>query len=94
MKTFRLALLVTAIFCQPVLAGPRSVLDMQLVEGAKKETKLVFYTTIDLPQTIAVADAFIQKYPFWDLSFTHSKPTRWSKKFKTRRAAAFPHGMS
>lgn len=66
-KTFRLALLVTAIFCQPVLAGPRSVLDMQLVEGAKKETKLVFYTTIDLPQTIAVADAFIQKYPFLGL---------------------------
>jgi ABC-type Fe3+ transport system substrate-binding protein len=64
MKTLLLALLGTAIFCQPVFARPRSDLDMQLVEGAKKEKKLVFYTTMELPQTIDVAYQFVQKYPF------------------------------
>jgi hypothetical protein len=36
-KALRLALLVTVVFCQPVAARPRSVLDMELVEEAKKE---------------------------------------------------------
>jgi iron(III) transport system substrate-binding protein len=67
MKTLLLALLGAAIFCQPVFARPRSDLDMQLVEGAKKEKKLVFYTTMDLPQTIEVVRDFAQKYPFLDL---------------------------
>jgi iron(III) transport system substrate-binding protein len=67
MRTLLLALLVTAIFWQPVFARPRSVLDMELVEGAKKEKKLIFYTTMDLPQTIQVVHDFVQKYPFLDL---------------------------
>ena len=67
MKTLLLALLVTAIFCQPVLARPRSDLDMELVEGAKKEKKLVFYTTMDLPQSIEIVRDFAQKYPFLGL---------------------------
>jgi iron(III) transport system substrate-binding protein len=37
---------------------------MQRVESAKKEGKLVFYTTMDLPQNIEVVHAFAQKYPF------------------------------
>ena len=67
MKTLLLALLGTAIFCQPVFARPRSDLDMELVEGAKKEKKLAFYTTMDLPQTIEIVRDFAQKYPFLDL---------------------------
>ncbi|HSE89521.1 MAG TPA: extracellular solute-binding protein [Candidatus Binatia bacterium] len=67
MRTLLLALLVTAIFCQPVFARPRSDLDMELVEGAKKEKKLVFYTTMDLPQSIEVVRDFAQKYPFLGL---------------------------
>lgn len=67
MKTLLLALLGTAIFWQPVFARPRSDLDIQLVEGAKKEKRLVFYTTMDLPQTIEVVHAFAQKYPFLGL---------------------------
>ena len=67
MKTLLVALLGTAIFCQPVWARPRSVLDMELVEGAKKEQKLVLYITIDLPQTIQVVHHFVQKYSFLDL---------------------------
>lgn len=67
MKALLLALLVTAVFWQPVAARPRSVLDMELVEDAKKEKKLVFYTTMDLPQTIEVVRDFAQKYPFLGL---------------------------
>jgi iron(III) transport system substrate-binding protein len=66
-RTLLLALLGAAVFSQPVLARPRSDLDMQLVEGAKKEKRVVFYTTMDLPQTIEVVRDFAQKYPFLDL---------------------------
>ena len=67
MKTLLVALLGTAIFCQSVFARPRSDLDMEFVEGAKKEKKLAFYTTMDLPQTIEIVRDFAQKYPFLDL---------------------------
>jgi len=67
MKTLLLALVATALFWQPVLARPRPALEMQLVEGAKTEKKLVFYTTVDLPQTMQVVHDFVQKYPFLDL---------------------------
>ena len=67
MKTLFLALLGTAIFCQPVFARPRPALEMQLVEGAMKEKKMVFYTTMDLPQIIVVIHNFVQKYPFLGL---------------------------
>ena len=36
-------------------------------DEAKKEEKLVFYTTMDLPQNINVISHFLQKYPYWDL---------------------------
>jgi iron(III) transport system substrate-binding protein len=61
------AFLGIIVFCQPVLAWPRSDLDIQRVEGAKKEGKLVFYTTMDLPQNIEVVRDFAQKYPFLKL---------------------------
>ena len=66
-KTLLLALLGTAIFCQPVFARPRSDLDMRFVEGAKEEKGLVFYTTMELPQTIEVIRDFAEKYPFLGL---------------------------
>jgi len=68
-----LALLVTAVFWQPVAARPRSVLDIELVEGAKKEKRLVFYTTMELPQTMLVVQDFVQKYPFLTIEFRSSE---------------------
>jgi ABC-type Fe3+ transport system substrate-binding protein len=62
-----LALLVTASLWQPVFAKSWSAPDMQLIEEAKKEQKLVFYTTMDLPQNIRVVNDFAQKYPFLGL---------------------------
>jgi ABC-type Fe3+ transport system substrate-binding protein len=67
MTTLLLALFGTALFWQPIVARDRSVLEAELVEHAKTERKLVFYTTIDLPQTIKVVYEFVQKYPFLDL---------------------------
>jgi iron(III) transport system substrate-binding protein len=64
-----LGLLVAACCRQPALARPRSALDTQLVEGAKQEGKTVFYTTMDLPQTILVVRDFVQKYPFLAFEF-------------------------
>ena len=64
MRRLLLTLLVIAVFWQPVFARPRSMLETELVEGARKEEKLVFYTTMELPQTIEVVRDFVQKYPF------------------------------
>jgi ABC-type Fe3+ transport system substrate-binding protein len=63
-KALLLALLGTVLFGEPLFARPSSVPDVQLVEGAKNEKKVVFYTTMDLPQTIQVVHDFVQKYPF------------------------------
>jgi iron(III) transport system substrate-binding protein len=59
-----LAALVVVGFWRPVFAQPRPAPDLRLIEGAKKEQKLVFYTTMDLPQIIRVVHDFVQKYPF------------------------------
>ena len=64
MKTLLLAFVITALIAQPLFARPRSDLDKQFVEGAKKEKKLVFYTTMELPQTVQVVQEFVRKYPF------------------------------
>jgi ABC-type Fe3+ transport system substrate-binding protein len=61
-----LALLVNASLWHPVFAQPWLAPDTR-IEGAKKEQKLVFYTTMDLPQNIKVINDFVQKYPFLDL---------------------------
>ena len=67
MKTLLLALVGTALFWQPVSARPRLALEMELLEGAMKEQKLVLYTSPDLPQTIQVVQSFFEKYGFLDL---------------------------
>src|SRR6266568_1517172 len=68
MKTLLLLALVgTVLFWQPVSASHRLALEMQLLEGAMREQKLVLYTTPDLPQSIQVVHDFFQKYPFLDL---------------------------
>jgi len=74
MKTLLLALVGTAYFCQPVSARPRLALEMQLLEGAMREQKLVLYTTMDLPQGIQVIHDFVQKYPFLDLELHPLEP--------------------
>src|ERR1700724_3901602 len=44
-------------------APPASAVTPQLIEAAKKEGKIVFYTSIDLPVAERIAKAFEAKYP-------------------------------
>jgi hypothetical protein len=93
-KTLLLVLLVTAIFWQPVFARPRSVLDMELVEGAKKEKRLVFYTTMDLPQTIEVVRDFLQRYPFLGFELHPLEAEKLVKKIQNEARTGSLRGMS
>jgi iron(III) transport system substrate-binding protein len=61
-----LALLFVVRLWQPVFAQVSSAPEARL-EEAKKEQKLVFYTTMDLPQNIKVINDFVQKYPFLNI---------------------------
>src|SRR6266487_3864545 len=44
-------------------APPASAVTPQLIEAARKEGKVVFYTSIDLPVAERIAKAFEAKYP-------------------------------
>src|SRR5262249_51655149 len=44
-------------------APPASAVTPQLIEAAKKEGKVVYYTSIDLPVAERIAKAFEAKYP-------------------------------
>jgi ABC-type Fe3+ transport system substrate-binding protein len=81
-KTLLLALLGTAIFSQSAFARIRSVLDIQLVEGAMKEKKLVVYTAIDMPQNIEVVRDFLEKYPFLDVELHPREAERLVEKIQ------------
>ena len=48
----------------PTAAWPQGGLDSKLIEGAKKEKRLVHWTTMTLSQSKQVVDAFQKKYPF------------------------------
>ncbi|HEU4345547.1 MAG TPA: extracellular solute-binding protein [Candidatus Binatia bacterium] len=64
---FALCALVLMLLWQPVLARPQSTLNTSIMEAAKKEKKLVLYTTADLPQVLNIASQFVRKYPFIEL---------------------------
>ena len=63
--------LARSFSCHPVFrlvadtsAWPQGGLDSKLIEGAKKEKRLVHWTTMTLSQSKQVVDAFQKKYPF------------------------------
>src|SRR5215813_5957053 len=59
------ALAVATVFAQPVRAAapPATPLTPALIEAAKKEGKVVWYTSVDLPLAEKVAKSFEAKYP-------------------------------
>ncbi len=63
MKTIKVlvALLVTVFLLPNISSGNP---DPKLIEGAKKEGKILYWTTMTLPQSKKVVDAFHKKYPF------------------------------
>jgi iron(III) transport system substrate-binding protein len=68
MSTRFFVALVTAFILFPMLAFHRVEgqinPDPKLVEGAKKEGEMIFYTTMTLDQSKEVVDRFQKKYPF------------------------------
>src|SRR5712675_2389978 len=59
------ALAVGAIFSTRVMsaAPPPSAITPTLIEAAKKEGKVVWYTSVDLPLAEKIAKSFEAKYP-------------------------------
>jgi iron(III) transport system substrate-binding protein len=57
-------LLMVDLFCGPLRALSQNVADPKLVEGAKKEREVVWYTTTSLETSKKVSDLFQAKYPF------------------------------
>jgi iron(III) transport system substrate-binding protein len=53
-----------AFFLLPAVSWPQSNPDPKLIEGAKKEAELVYYTTMTLDQSKQTVDKFEKKYPF------------------------------
>lgn len=59
-----LASLIVTVCLQIAVAWPQSAPNPKVVEGAKKEGELVWYTTMTLDQSKTVVDRFQAKYPF------------------------------
>src|SRR5437667_12181151 len=57
-----LVILFSGLF--PASSWPQGGLDSTLIEGAKKERRLVHWTTMTLSQSKQVVDAFQKKYSF------------------------------
>src|SRR4029450_11648872 len=57
-------LFILGIFLLPVISWSQSGPDSKLIEGAKKEGQLVYYTTMTLDQSKQTVDRFEKKYPF------------------------------
>src|SRR5215470_14482214 len=57
-----LAVFIVSAFSLPALAWAQSSPNPKLVEAAKKEGELVYYTTMTLDQSKAVVDRFEKKY--------------------------------
>src|SRR3990170_2609911 len=61
---FTTLIILSAFLLQPNLARSQAGGDPALIEAAKKEGELVYYTTMTLSQSKKVVDKFEKKYPF------------------------------
>jgi iron(III) transport system substrate-binding protein len=59
------ALAATGVFAEPLRAAapPPTAVTPALIEAAKKEGKVVYYTSVDLPLAERIAKSFEAKYP-------------------------------
>lgn len=68
MKSRLLGVWILALLLVPFgPAGSHAGSDPALIEGAKKEGQLVYYTTMTLSQSKKVVDQFKKKYPFLEV---------------------------
>jgi iron(III) transport system substrate-binding protein len=62
-------LLTVALLLKPMQLWSQSGADAKLVEAAKKEREVVWYTTTNLETSRVLADVFEKKYPYINISF-------------------------
>jgi iron(III) transport system substrate-binding protein len=58
------ALFSLGLSVMPTVSWSQSTPDPKIIEGAKKEGQLVYYTTMTLDQSRVTVDHFEKKYPF------------------------------
>ena len=59
-----IALCFLGLLVLPAVSWSQSNPDPKIIEGAKKEGQLVYYTTMTLDQSRVTVDHFEKKYPF------------------------------
>lgn len=62
--TFTLSLLLAVFFLATGLSWPQASPDPKLIDGAKREGEVIWYTTMTLDQSKQVVDRFQNRYPF------------------------------
>ena len=82
------------LFCQGTFSATQAGSDPKLVEAAKGEGGVSYYTTMTLSQSKKVADKFQAKYPFIKWICSEAAATSCSIEFRMRLGAAFMPGMS
>ncbi|MGE5819395.1 MAG: ABC transporter substrate-binding protein, partial [Deltaproteobacteria bacterium] len=63
-STFWISAVFSLLFCNPAQGADASATQRELIEGAKKEGKMVFYTSVETEFARALTSGFEAKYPF------------------------------
>ena len=76
--SFVLWIAVFAVFGSPQLSSSAAIED--LIEAAKKEREVGFYTTINLEEAAAMSARFKARYPFLEVNITRAEGERLTTK--------------
>src|SRR6266850_2275463 len=74
MKSISLVLLIAAFIALP--RGSSAATREDLIESAKKEREVVFYTTTNIEEAAAMSGRFKAKYPFLDVNINRAEGER------------------
>jgi iron(III) transport system substrate-binding protein len=74
MKSISLVLLIAAFIALP--RGSSAATREDLIEAAKKEREVVFYTTTNIEEAAAMSGRFKAKYPFLDVNINRAEGER------------------
>jgi len=75
-------------------ASASLAVESAVVEGAKKEGALVFYTTMDIQNSKPLLDAFMKKYPFIKGDLVRLGGTAMVSRIVTEAQAGGKHGST
>ena len=74
-KFYLLAIIAFSLNASFIFA---QVANPDLVAQAKKEGRVVWYTTVSIPESKQLIDLFERQYPFIKVDLLRSGPGRWS----------------